>query len=124
MQVIPAGCADECRRFWKDDRYRVEVLIDRGSVIGLRFPCRHGEINPVGSGKWSWSGPGGHWARKVIGVLGEDAAGPWGAAPQAGSRDDEAVIWFPASRVSDVGRVVGIRRRAHGGNLANLAGAA
>lgn len=122
--VIPKGCAEQCRHFFEADRYRVEVLFVEGSPQEVRIPCRPGELWPVGRGLWAWSGPGGHWAQKVIGVLGEDAAGPWGARPEAGTRNDEAVIWFPANRVPDVGQAVGIRRRAHGGNLANFAGAA
>lgn len=123
-RTVLAGCETDCRRFFEVDRLRLEVLVEDGALLEVRIPCKQGELYPVGSGRWGWSGSGGYWARKVIAVLGMDATGPLGLPADAATLSDEAVVWFPARRVLDLAGIVGARRRRHAGDVANFAGAA
>ena len=77
----------------------------------IRIPCRRGEIYPVKPGVWAWSGTGGRWSRRVVQAIGPEASGPWGNGIIHGTKDDEAVIWFPSKSIDEVGIEVGARMR-------------
>jgi len=109
---LPPELLPEVRKCF-DSGYVIErhAPSPRFGATEIRIPCRRGEIHPVAPGTWAWSGTGGRWSRRVVRVVGTEATGPWDSSISHGTKDDEAVIWFPSKFLQVVGAETGARKR-------------